>query len=174
VRGECDDAAARRAFERGVAAFREYQPLRLVITDRAQLTGAGVQRATAAKQRLLRTAVAHFEEAIRSGSAEYVAAGGYYIGLAQHEYGDFLTRAELPAALTDGERAAAANGAAAQAAEYYRAAERSWRALGEKAGSDPALATSAAARPWLDRARATIAGTIDRLGGARAAAGTSP
>ena len=163
MRAECRDSAGRRAFELGVAAFRSYQPERLVIATREELTAAGVQRASAKKQRLLREAVAHFEEAIRAGSPELVAAGTYYIGLAQHEYGDFLKNAELPASLGAGERVTVANGAAAQAAEYYRAAERAWRALGEKARSDPALAASERARPWLDRAVQAAVGSVDRL-----------
>jgi hypothetical protein len=172
VRGDCADATAKRAFDLGVAAFARYQPERLVIETRESLNAAGVARASARKTALLRESVAHFEAAIRAGSAEYVAAGTYYLGLAQYEYGEFLKNVELPAALNEGERVAARNGAAAQAAEYHRAAERSWQALVEKAANDPALAASAAARPWLDRARATITGTVDRM--AAGAVGSRP
>jgi hypothetical protein len=163
IRNECSDAAAKRAFDRGVAAFAAFRPERLVIETREQLNAAGVQRASARKQELLREATARFEDAIRAGSAEYVAAATYYIGLAQYEYGDFLKNVELPSTLDASERVAAQNGAAAQAAQYYRAAERTWQALNEKASADPTLAADPRARPWLDRARATIAGTIDRL-----------
>ena len=164
VRDECRAASAKRAFERGELVFRRFQPERLVIDTRAELTAAGVQRHSARKQQLLREGVALFEEAIRSGVAEYVAGGTYYVGLMQYEYGDFLKNATLPITLSEAERNAAAAGAAAQAAEYYKVAERLWTALGEKASADPALARSERARPWLARARAALAGNVDRVG----------
>ena len=157
----CASTVAQRQFETGVALFRRYQPLKLVIASRARLTAAGVARASRDKQELLRSLSAAFAEAIRSGVPQYVAAAGYYVGLAQWEYGNFLTNVQLPAGLTDAQRTAAQQGAAQQAEQYFQAAKTTWSELAQKATDTPALGNDPKAAPWIQRARDAVAGNVD-------------
>ncbi len=161
LRSACNANIAERNFRSGVSMFSRYQPIRLVIPTRAQLTAAGVRRASAQKQALLQAVTAAFAEAIKSGVPEYVAAGGYYVGLAQWEYGNFVKNAQLPAGLTDAQRTAAEQGAAQQAEQYFQAAKTTWQELVEKAQASPELAKDPKAAPWLDRARNAVQGNVD-------------
>ena len=120
---------ARAAFERGRELYQQYDALTLRITSRANLTQAGVQRASRQKQQLLQQLTRAFREAIESGNAEYLAAATYYLGLAQWEYGRFLENVELPEGLNAQEQEAAKTGASRQAEQYYNAARETWRAL---------------------------------------------
>ena len=99
----------------------------LVIAKTSQLTAAGVKRASAPKLELLNALTKTFTRAIEAGDPEYLSAATYYIGVAQWEYGNFLKDVQLPASLTDAERAAAAQGAAGQAGGYYDQAKRPGR-----------------------------------------------
>lgn len=168
ARSECEaqrvqrlEAAARSAFDRGVALFQEYRAEKLVIPTRAQLTAAGVKRASSRKQALLRQLTTQFESAIRTGSPEYLAASTYYVGLAQHEYGDFLKNVQLPETLTAAEREQALAGAARQAETSYQAARDTWRALVQKASQDRALAGNERAARWIALARDAADGKVE-------------
>ena len=161
LRQECATRVAERAFAQGVASFRRYQQLRLTITSKAQLTQAGVNRLSREKQTLLKQLTAQFADAIKSGVPEYIAAGSYYIGLAQWEYGNFLKNVQLPASLTEAERTAAQQGAAQQAEQYYSAAKQVWQELAQRAESTPEIAKDPKAAPWLDRAREAVQGKVD-------------
>ncbi len=154
LRADCATRAGRAAFAAGLEAFRTYRPLRLVIATPAQLTAAGVKRAAARKQELLAIVTRDFTRAIESGDPGYLAAGTYYIGLAQWEYGTFLASVQLPASLSDAERAAARQGAARQADVYYQQAKATWQALVDKAGQQ------GIANQWVDRARDGVRGTV--------------
>jgi hypothetical protein len=132
-----------------------------VISSIKQLTKAGVDRASAKKQRLLAAMVAVFKKAIASGDPRSIAASTYYLGLAQHEYGDFLKNVQLPSGLTDEQATAARNGSASQAEQYYTNAKQTWQALLDKAEQDATLKNSAEAAPWLERARNAVQGNVD-------------
>src|SRR5204862_396964 len=54
MEAECSSRVAERSFSQGVSTFGEYQPLKLTISSKSQLTAAGVQRASREKQMLLR------------------------------------------------------------------------------------------------------------------------
>jgi len=110
---------------------------------------------------LLKQLTAQFADAIKSGVPEYIAAGSYYIGLAQWEYGNFLKNVQLPASLTEAERTAAQQGAAQQAEQYYSAAKQVWQELAQRAESTPEIAKDPKAAPWLDRAREAVQGKVD-------------
>jgi cellulose synthase operon protein C len=161
VRRECTARATRRTaqaeFQRGVTLFNAYQPVALVIPNIQQLTAAGVTRASARKQSLLKGVTTQFTKVIQYGVPEYLAGATYHIGLAQAEYGNFLTNVQLPASLTDEQRAAAQQGAARQAQQYYQAAQQTWQALIEKADQDSALKNDPGAQPWLAKAREAMA-----------------
>ena len=155
------EATARSAFQRGVSIFEEYRAEKLVIPTKAQLTAAGVRRASARKQTLLRQLTAQFESAIKTGSPEYLAASTYYVGLAQHEYGEFLKNVQLPDGLTDEERAAAVGGAERQAQSSYDAAKKTWQALVDKAERDEALRSNERAARWIALSRDAAGGKVE-------------
>ena len=160
IRSECTartrSRAAQGSFDRGVSLFQTYQAERLVIRTRSQLTRAGVERASARKRSQLTQLTAQFTSAIRSGVPEYVAAGTYYVGLAQQEYGNFLRDVELPADLSDEEKEAGRRGAEQQAQQYYEAARSTWQALLEKAEQDEALRNDQRAAQWIQRTRDAV------------------
>jgi TolA-binding protein len=161
MEAECSSRVAERAFMQGVSTFGEYQPLKLTISSKSQLTAAGVQRASREKQTLLRQLTSEFSNAIKSGVPQYLAASSYYVGLAQWEYGNFLKNVQLPSGLTDAEQTAAQQGAAQQAEQYYSAARQLWQELVQRAQSTPAIGNDAAAKPWIDRARNAVQGNVD-------------
>lgn len=161
IRALCNSRAAAQTFSAAVSVYQRYQPVKLVITSRAQLTQAGVQRASARKQALLKQAAAAFAEAIRSGVPEYVAAGSYYAGLAQWEYGNFLRDVQLPSGLTEAQRTAAQQGAAQQAEQYYQLARQTWQELLSKAEQTPELTKDQKAARWIQRARDAAQGNVD-------------
>ena len=154
LRAECSARAGERAFNQGRALFDDYQRVRLVIPSVQQLTAAGVQRASARKQSLLRTMNGHFTRAIQAGSPEWLAAATYYVGLAQWEYGEFLRNVQLPSSLSEEQRVAAQQGSAQQAEQNYEAARGTWRSLLEKAQTD------GFSNVWVDRAREALAGNV--------------
>ncbi|HET7457137.1 MAG TPA: tetratricopeptide repeat protein [Gemmatimonadaceae bacterium] len=155
------EASARGLFQTAVRTFETYRAEKLVIATRAQLTAAGVKRASARKQSLLRQLTSQFESTIKTGSPEYLAASTYYIGLAQYEYGNFLKNVQLPAGLTDEEQASARAGAERQAQASYDAAKNTWQALVTKADQDAALKGNAGAARWIDLARNAAQGNVE-------------
>jgi hypothetical protein len=161
LQAECASRVAERSFQQGVATFGQYQPLKLVVSSKAQLTAAGVTRASRQKQALLRQLTSDFSSAIKSGVPQYLAAASYYVGLAQWEYGNFLKNVQLPSGLTDAEQTQAQQGAAQQAEQYFAAAKQVWQELVQRAESTPAVGNDAAARPWIDRARNAVQGNVD-------------
>jgi TolA-binding protein len=161
MQAECASRVAERSFARGVATFGQYQPLKLTITSKGQLTSAGVARASRDKQALLKQLTSDFSNAIKSGVPQYLAASSYYVGLAQWEYGNFLKNVQLPSGLTDAEQTAAQQGAAQQAEQYYAAAKQVWQELVQRATSTAEIGNNAAARPWIDRARNAVQGNVD-------------
>ncbi|HEY7232573.1 MAG TPA: tetratricopeptide repeat protein [Gemmatimonadaceae bacterium] len=161
LQAECASRVAQRSFEQGVATFGQYQPLKLTITAKSELTAAGVARASRDKRTLLRELTGNFSNAIKSGVPHYLAAASYYVGLAQWEYGNFLKNVRLPSHLTDAERTAALQGAAQQAEQYYSAARQIWQELVQRAQSTPAVGNDPGARPWVDRARKAVEGNVD-------------
>ena len=161
MQAECSSRVAARSFQQAVGTFGAYQPLKLVIASKAQLTAAGVTRASRQKQALLRQLTSEFANAIKSGVPQYLAAASYYVGLAQWEYGNFLKNVQLPSGLTDAEQTQAQQGAAQQAEQYYAAAKQVWQELVQRAESTPAIGNDAAARPWIDRARNAVQGNVD-------------
>jgi len=161
LKTECASRVAEASFQRGVATFGQYQPLKLVIPSRSQLNAAGVARASREKQALLKQLTSEFASAIKSGVPQYLAAASYYVGLAQWEYGNFLKNVQLPSSLSDAEQTQAQQGAAQQAEQYYTAARQVWQELVQRAESTPAIGNDAAARPWIDRARNAVQGNVD-------------
>jgi TolA-binding protein len=153
---QCAARTAEREFRAGKALFERYQPLKLTIPARGNLTRTGIARISAPKRELLASISSHFTRSIASGSSEWLAASSYYMGLAQWEYGDYLKNVELPADLTGSQLSAAQAGSAQQAEQYYAAARKTWSTLIDKAAKDSIV------NPWVDRARAAIAGNIDR------------
>lgn len=154
LRADCAALAGERAFRQGQALFDDYQRIRLVIPTIQQLTAAGVQRASARKQSMLRTMNGHFTRAIQSGSPEWLSAATFYVGLAQWEYGEFLKNVQLPASLNEEQRAAAQQGSAQQAEQNYEAARSTWSSLIEKAQAE------GFSNAWVDRAREALAGNV--------------
>ena len=161
LQAECASRVAERSFQQGVATFAQYQPIKLTIPSKAQLTAAGVARASREKQALLKQLTSNFANAIKSGVPQYLAAASYYVGLAQWEYGNFLKNVQLPSGLTEAEQTAAQQGAAQQAEQYYSAARQVWQELVQRAASTPAIGNDAAARPWIDRAKNAVQGNVD-------------
>ncbi len=154
LRGTCAARTGQREFRAGAELFPRYQAMQLVLSTRAQLTRAGVERASARKRALLRQMTAHFTKAIESGVPEWLSAATYYVGLAQWDYGNFLRNATLPADLTDAQREAAERGAEQQAAGFDQAAHAAWQSLVDKAqqgGFDNA---------WVQAARSALAGNV--------------
>ena len=161
LQAECASRVAERSFQQGVATFAQYQPIKLAIPSKAQLTAAGVARASREKQALLKQLTSNFASAIKSGVPQYLAAASYYVGLAQWEYGNFLKNVQLPSGLTEAEQTAAQQGAAQQAEQYYSAARQVWQELVQRAASTPAIGNDPAARPWIDRAKNAVQGNVD-------------
>ena len=157
LRAQCATRIGDQALRAGVAMFPQYQAVKLVIPSKAQLTAAGVQRASAPKQQLLRDMSAHFTKAIESGSSLHLAAATFYVGLAQWEYGNFVKNVQLPAGLTDEERAQATVGSERQATQYYDAARKTWQALLDKAQQDKID------NEWVTRARDAVAGNVPAM-----------
>ena len=155
LKAQCADRAGAAAFKAGQALFPKYQAVQLVIPKKINLTRAGVERLSKPKKTLLTQMSGDFTKAIDTGSPEWVAAGSYYAGLAQWEYGNFLANVTLPSDLTDDERAAATAGAARQAEAYYKAANKLWQALVDKAAKDKFT------NAWVDRAKAALQGKVD-------------
>ena len=154
LRTECAEREGQAAFRQGVALWPRYKAERLVIRTVGQLTQAGVQRASAQKQSLLRTMTGHFTRAIRSGSPAPLAAATFYVGLAQWEYGEFLKNVQLPSTLTPEQRQAAEQGSAQQAETNYEAARKTWQSLIDKAQAENF------SNPWVDRARQALSGNV--------------
>jgi TolA-binding protein len=154
LRAQCAGRIGDQELRAGVAMFPQYQAVKLVIPSKAQLTAAGVQRASAQKQQLLRDMSAHFTKAIESGSPLPLSAATFYVGLAQWEYGNFVKNVQLPAGLTDAERTQAVAGSERQAAQYYDAARKTWQALLDKAQQQQID------NEWVTRAREAIAGNV--------------
>jgi TolA-binding protein len=161
LQSTCAASVAERSFNQGVATFSRYQPIKLTISSKSQLTAAGVARASREKQALLKQLTSDFASAIKSGVPQYLAAASYYVGLAQWEYGDFLKNVQLPDNLTDAERTQAQQGAAQQAEQYYAAAKQIWQELVQRAEQTQAIANDPAAKPWIDRARNAVQGNVD-------------
>ncbi|HET7585518.1 MAG TPA: tetratricopeptide repeat protein [Gemmatimonadaceae bacterium] len=154
MRTTCAERTGAREFRAGVALWPQYRAQQLVFTTRAQLTRAGVARASARKQELLRQMTTHFTAAIESGAPEWLSGATYYVGLAQWEYGNFLRNATLPSELTDAQREAAQRGADQQAASFDQAAKTAWQSLVDKAqqgGFDNA---------WVQAARSALQGNV--------------
>jgi TolA-binding protein len=154
LRAECASRVGEQQFRLGVAMFPEYQAVRLVIPTKAELTAAGVQRASQRKQQLLREMSGYFTKAIESGSSLHLSAATFYVGLAQWEYGNFVKNVQLPATLTDDERAAAIAGSERQATQYFDAARKTWQALIDKAQQQQIE------NEWVTRTREALAGNV--------------
>ncbi|HEY9480255.1 MAG TPA: tetratricopeptide repeat protein, partial [Gemmatimonadaceae bacterium] len=104
---QCAARTGEREFRTGKAMFERYQPLKLVIPLRSNLTRRGIERISAPKRQLLASMSTHFKRSIATGSPEWLAASSYYMGLAQWEYGEYLKNVELPADLTGSQLSAA-------------------------------------------------------------------
>jgi hypothetical protein len=154
LRTECASRIGEQQFRLGVALFPAYQAERLVIPTKAQLTAAGVQRASTRKQQLLRELSGYFTKAIESGSPLHLSAATFYVGLAQWEYGNFVKNVQLPGGLTDVERQAATAGSERQALQYFDAARKTWQALIDKA------ALQKIENEWVTRTREALAGNV--------------
>jgi len=159
LKTDCAERAARLEFRQGVELYDEYRPIRLRIPTTAQLTKAGVERATLRKRKLLTEMGTHFTKAIESGSPEWLAASSYYVGLAQYQYGNFMKNVVLPKGLTPEQTTAAQNAAAQQATQYYDAANKTWKALLDKAEQQKI------SNRWIDRAKAAMDGNVDEAPG---------
>jgi len=125
-----------------------------VIPSKAQLTAAGVKRASTTKQKLLGQMTDHFTKAIKSGAPVPLAASTFYLGLAQWEYGNFVKNVRLPGGLTAAERESATAGSERQATQYYDAARNTWQALLETAERQKID------NVWVTRARDALAGNV--------------
>ena len=166
LRSTCASRVGEEAFRLGVAMFPGYQAERLVISSKAQLNAAGVQRASARKQQLLKEMSDYFTRAIASGSPVHLSAASFYVGLAQWEYGNFLKNVQLPFGLTDEERTAATTGSERQATQYYDAARKTWQALLDKAAQEKID------NEWVTRARDALAGNVPATPPSLGAGGT--
>lgn len=151
----CAARLGEQEFRAGAALYTQYKPLTLIIPSRLNLTRKGVERISAPKRRLLAAMSAHFTRSIGTGSPEWLAASSYYVGLAQWEYGLYLKNVQLPADLTGEQLSAAQAGASQQADQYFTQARTTWQTLLDKAAKDNI------ANPWVDRARAALAGAVD-------------
>jgi TolA-binding protein len=129
----CAARTAEAAYREGMALWPRYEAMKLVIATRADLTRAGVEKASAPKQQMLRQLGQAFGRAIATGAPEWLSAASFQTGLAQWYYAMFLRDVQLPAELTDAQKLAAQKGSAVQAQQYFDAARTSWRALVEKA-----------------------------------------
>ncbi len=129
----CAARAAEAAYREGMALWPRYEAMQLVIATRADLTRAGVDKASAPKQQLLRQLGQTFGRAIAAGAPLWLSAASFQTGLAQWHYGLFLRDVQLPAELTEGQRTAAQRGSAQQAQQYFDAALTTWQALVDKA-----------------------------------------
>ena len=154
LRLTCAARIGERELRLGASMFPGFQAERLVIPTRAQLNTAGVQRASAKKQELLRQMTDHLTRAIESGSPLHLSAATFYVGLAQWEYGNFVKNVQLPEGLTEEERTVAITGSERQATQYYDAARKTWQALLDKARQENID------NEWVVRAREAIAGTV--------------
>jgi TolA-binding protein len=154
LKGDCAKRAGRAAFATGVAQFMKYRAMRLVIPSVASLTAAGVKRLSKPKLDALALVTRDFTQAIESGDPDYIAAGSYYIGLAQWEYGNFLKNVVLPRSLSDADRQAASAGAAQQGQAYYLQAQKTWQALLDKATRDNIK------NKWIDLAGDGVQGKV--------------
>ncbi|MDF2772464.1 MAG: hypothetical protein K0S86_1958, partial [Geminicoccaceae bacterium] len=154
LRVTCAARIGEREFRLGASMFPGFQAERLVIRTRAQLNAAGVQRASAKKQELLRQMTDHLTRAIESGSPLHLSAATFYVGLAQWEYGNFVKNVQLPEGLTEEERTVAITGSERQATQYYDAARKTWQALLDKARQENID------NEWVVRARDAIAGNV--------------
>jgi TolA-binding protein len=154
LRAACAGRLGEQEFRAGAAIFPRYKAEHLVIRSKSRLNAAGVQRASALKQSLLREMSAHFTKAIQSGAPLPLAAATFYVGLAQWEYGDFVKNVQLPPGLTDAERAQATAGSERQAAQYYEAARKTWQALLDKAQQEKID------NEWVARTRDALAGNL--------------
>ena len=161
LRSTCATQTGDRYFRQGASLFDEYQQEKLVIKSIKTLNAAGVKAASARKQRLLAQLADVFKRAIGTGDPKAIAASTYYLGLAQFEYGNFVKNVGLPAGLTPEQEAAAKEGSAKQAEQYYAQAKATWQALIAKADQDEKLKNNAGAAPWLERARKAIEGDVD-------------
>jgi tetratricopeptide (TPR) repeat protein len=146
----CARQAGQVVFAAGVAEFRRYRSIPLVIATRAQLTAAGLKRASAPKLELLAALSRDFSKAISSGDPVLLSAATFYVGAAQWAYGDFLRTVRLPSSLTDAERTAAQQGAAQQAAAYYDQAKATWADLLAKATEEHI------SNVWVERAHTAV------------------
>jgi TolA-binding protein len=153
---QCAERTGEREFHAGKTLFERYQPLKLVIPLRVNLTRKGIERISAPKRELLASMSTHFRRSIATGAPEWLAASSYYMGLAQWEYGDYLKNVQLPADLTGPQLSAAQAGSAQQAAQYFDAARKTWATLVEKAEQD------SIANSWVARARNALDGNVDR------------
>ena len=154
LRASCAARAGEQEFRAGAAMFPQYKAVRLVIPSKAQLTAAGVKRASTAKQKLLSQMTDHFTKAIKSGAPVPLAASTFYLGLAQWEYGNFVKNVRLPGGLTAAERESATAGSERQATQYYDAARNTWQALLETAERQKID------NVWVTRARDALAGNV--------------
>jgi tetratricopeptide (TPR) repeat protein len=148
----CAARAAEAAYRDGMALWPRYEAMPLVIATRADLTRAGVEKASAAKQQLLRQLGQAFGRAIAAGAPLWLSAASFQTGLAQWHYGLFLRDVQLPAELTEGQRTAAQRGSAQQAQQYFDAARTTWQALVDKA------AAGGFANEWVERAKEALEG----------------
>ena len=154
LRATCATRIGDRELRLGAAMFAAYQAERLVIASKAQLNAAGVQRASVRKQELLRQMTSYFTRAIETGSPLHLSAATFYVGLAQWEYGNFVKNVQLPADLSEEERAQATAGSERQATQYYDAAKKTWQALLDKASQEKID------NEWVTRAREAMAGNV--------------
>ena len=161
LRATCAAQTGDRYFRQGASQFDEYQQEKLVIRTLKQLNAAGVKAASARKQRLLAQLASVFKKAIESGDPKAIAASTYYLGLAQFEYGNFLKNVQLPTGLTPEQEAAAQQGSATQAEQYFTNAKQTWQALIDKSDQDAQLKASTDAAPWVERARNAVQGNVD-------------
>jgi tetratricopeptide (TPR) repeat protein len=148
----CAERTAELAYREGMALWPRYEAMALVIATRADLTRAGVERASAPKQQLLRQLGQTFGRAIATGAPQWLSAASFQTGLAQWHYGLFLRDVQLPAELTEGQRTAAQRGSAQQAQQYFDAARTTWQALVDKASA------GGFENAWVVRAREALEG----------------
>jgi TolA-binding protein len=159
IRGQCAARTAEGHFRRGAALWPRFRSLRFVIASKSQLTKAGVDRAQRQKQAVLREMSTHYTNAIRTGNARWLAAATYHLGLAQHDYGNFLRNVQLPSGLTPEEQQAGTQGAAQLAEQSFQAAQKTWQSLVEKSEQERGE-FEAEAREWVERAREALRGNV--------------
>jgi TolA-binding protein len=160
IRGECAARVAESHFRRGAALWTQYKAMRFIIPSARQLTAAGIQRASRAKQTMLRTMSTHFTNAIKTGNAQWLAAATYHLGLAQWDYGTFFRNVQLPAGLTPEEQQAGQQGAAQQAEQHFEAARATWQSLVQKAEQEGAAFAAPEVATWVERAREALRGNV--------------